>query len=213
MKKVGDWYVPKYDRYSNLSILNRRAEMYEGQTNFLKKHIRYTDTYVDIGANFGHTAIPFASMFKRIFCFEITPTNYECLVKNTEPYTNIHCLNVGISNQPGQVDVMEYPTAGSVNAIVETKFARSERGNIVQRHVVPLDYLLPSEVAGFVKIDVEGHEVQVIEGAQEFLKRSRGLAFIESVETKEAVKESMSKLGWKFIARHGDHDLLFKKRD
>jgi FkbM family methyltransferase len=212
MNKVNNWWVPEYDRYSKEAILNRRIKLYEEQAEMLKKHIRHTDLYVDIGANFGHTAVPFASMFKKIICFEITPTNYECLVKNTEAYPNIQCMNVGLSNIAGKVDIMEYPTAGSVNAIIETKFARSEKGNVVQRHVVPLDYLLPYETAGFIKIDVEGHEVQVIEGAQEFLTRSRGLCFIESVETKEAVKEAMFKLGWKYILRNGFHDLIFKKK-
>ena len=212
MKKINDFWLPENDRYCHPVTYERRRQLYESQTGWIKKHIRYKDLYVDIGANFGHTAIPFADVFKKIVCFEITPTNYECLAKNTEPYPNIQCLNVGLSNVAGQVDIMEYPTAGSVNTIIDTRLARSERGHVVKRNVVPLDYILPYEVAGFVKIDVEGHEVQVIEGAQELLSRSRGLVYIESVDTKEKVKELLHELGWKFMFRHGFHDLVFKKR-
>jgi len=213
MKKVGDFWLPDRDRYANPKLLKSRVELYHYQYLKLKKHIRHTDLYVDIGANFGHTSIPFADMFKEIYCFEITPSNYECLVKNTEPYKNIKCFPLGLSDSIKEVEVMEYPTAGSVNTIVDTRLARSERGKAVKRTVVPLDDILPYQVAGLIKIDVEGHEVQVIEGAKEFIARSRGVAHIESVDTKEEVKEAMFKLGWKYILRDGFHDLIFKKRD
>jgi FkbM family methyltransferase len=212
MKKIGNWWLPDTDRYCNPITLERRENLYTSQTGWIKKHIRYKDLYIDIGANFGHTAVPFADVFKRIICFEITPSNYECLAKNVEPYKNIQCFNVGLSNQAGTVDIMEYPTAGSVNTIVDTRLARSERGKVNQRNVTALDMMLPYEVAGFIKIDVEGHEVQVIEGAKEILSRSRGLVYIESVDTKEQVRSAMKDLGWTFVFRHGHHDLVFKKR-
>jgi hypothetical protein len=74
---------------------------------------------------------------------------------------------------------------------------------------------MPFATAGAIKIDVEGHELQVIEGASKLLERSRGVAYIESIDlvTVRKVKKLMKSLGWTFISKNPEapDDLIFKK--
>jgi FkbM family methyltransferase len=210
--KVSNWWLPDRDRLAKSEWrLTRTIELYNRMAVLVKANLRYKDLYIDIGANFGMMTVPFVNTFEQIYSFEMCPSNYDALIRNTSKYNNVYTFNVGLSNKSEKVDVIEYPTAGAVNAIVETKLSRGEPGEIVQRNVVQLDEMLPYETAGFIKIDVEGHEVQVIEGGQELISRSRGLCMIESISTRQKVKQMMSDLGWVCTGRWGPDDLIFKK--
>jgi len=217
MKKFADWYVPDGDQYCSEFQVKRRFSLYKTQNSWIKKHIKYTNLYIDVGANFGHTAVPFKTWFKKIVAFEITPKNYECLVANAKECSNIVCYNLGLSNQHGMVNVLEYSTAGSVNTIestkLETQSGKKRKPVIVQRPVTTLDLMFPTEIVNLMKIDVEGHEVAVVEGGKELLSRSRGVMYVEtSDKEKEKLCILLNDLGWKYISRKGMTDLLFKKK-
>lgn len=217
MKKINDWYVPDGDQYSREKSFESRLEMYKVQANWLKKHIKYTNLYIDVGANFGHTILPLKRWFKKIVGFEITPSNFQCLAENTRGCSNVICYNLGLSNQHGMVNVLEYRTAGSVNTIQSTRLitdsSRNRTPMIVQRPVTTLDFMFPTEIASFIKIDVEGHEVEVIKGGRELISRSHGLLYIEtSDKNRETICSLLDAFGWKYISRRGKTDFLFKKR-
>ena len=217
MKKINDWYVPDGDQYSREKMIESRLELYKVQTDWLKKHIRYTNLYIDIGANFGHTIIPFKNWFKKIVGFEITPANFQCLIENTRKSPNVVCYNLGLSNQHTMVNVLEYKTAGSVNTIQSTRLITDSSKNrspmVVQRPVTTLDLMFPTEIASFIKIDVEGHEVEVIKGGRELISRSQGVLYIEtSDKNRESLCSLLDDFGWKYISRKGKNDFLFKKR-
>jgi FkbM family methyltransferase len=230
MKKINDWYVPDRDQYSGEKPLEARLEMYKAQSDWLKKHIKHTNLYIDIGANFGHTIIPFKRLFKKIVGFEITPDNFQCLIENTRKSPNVVCYNLGLSNQHTMVNVLEYKTAGSVNTIQSTRLitdsSRNRSPMVVQRPVTTLDLMFPTEIASFIKIDVEGHEVEVLKGGRELISRSQGLLYIEtSDKNRESICSLLGHFGWKYISRRGKKDLktgaevvkkttdlLFKKR-
>jgi FkbM family methyltransferase len=208
MKKINDWYVPDRDQYSGEKPLEARLEMYKAQSDWLKKHIKHTNLYIDIGANFGHTIIPFKRLFKKIVGFEITPDNFQCLIENTRKSPNVVCYNLGLSNQHTMVNVLEYKTAGSVNTIQSTRLitdsSRNRSPMVVQRPVTTLDLMFPTEIASFIKIDVEGHEVEVLKGGRELISRSQGLLYISRRGKKDL------KTGAEVVKK--TTDLLFKKR-
>jgi Methyltransferase FkbM domain len=82
-----------------------------------------------------------------------------------------------------------------------------------QVDVVPLD-----EMVSFVgkplviKIDVEGYELEVLEGAKALLARNYGHAQIESFEEPRAgaVIKRMTELGWQ-DSDHIVNDLVFRR--
>ena len=69
----------------------------------------------------------------------------------------------------------------------------------------------------FIKIDVEGHELKVIEGAKETLSNHNPLVMIEILKDVPnglvnaiEIGQFMAKLGYKLMLRHNE-DFLFSK--
>lgn len=134
---------------------------------------------VDIGANEGfyselvHTAFPKATLY----AFEPNPTAVEILKKNAGSYA--HIFNVAVGSSNGTVKLynsasLETTRHGSIYPESLEEF----RGySEVDYHEVPAitlsDFLLetPVERVDLLKIDVEGHEMQVLQGCKNELAK------------------------------------------
>jgi FkbM family methyltransferase len=136
----------------------------------------------DVGANVGDYAKLLRSAFPlaTIYCFEPVPKNFEQLEKNTEDLntnniltalgskTGVLKLYLGENNDDGAMataykDTLEtfFPFVGQVNKTVETP-------------VTTLDTFFKDKPRiDFLKIDVEGHELEVLKGAIELINDNR----------------------------------------
>jgi len=57
-----------------------------------------------------------------------------------------------------------------------------------------------------IKIDVEGHEIRVVEGARNFLANNRCLLQIESdAQLLASLKQMLGELGYRYLASYNDH--------
>jgi hypothetical protein len=52
----------------------------------------------------------------------------------------------------------------------------------------------------FIKIDVEGHELEVLKGASNLLNNNNAVALIEVTQNRDQIVEFMSNLGYKICA-------------
>lgn len=135
------------------------------------QNLHVTGNYVDAGSYIGTHAI-FFSMFcpaARIFAFEPQADIYQKLNRNLElnGITNIKAFNLGLSDAPGR---------GNANGPESNKGGAWLRsGDTVD--VVTLDSLNLPDVR-LMKVDVEGMELQVLQGATETLKGVQHL-FVE----------------------------------
>jgi hypothetical protein len=69
-----------------------------------------------------------------------------------------------------------------------------QRRLVVRQFHVRLDDLVPDAAVGLIKIDVEGYELQVLEGSSNILKRSRPLLYVEN----DRVSQSPQLIQWLF---------------
>ncbi len=125
---------------------------------------------LDIGAHVGDWAVDMAAHSKSVVAFEAQASTYALLLEYARPYTNVRCHHVALGALPGSADLLinaEDGGGSSVNATPLHVHARVERVPVQQ-----LDAYNLSDV-GLVKIDVEGAERSVLEGAVETLRRSR----------------------------------------
>jgi FkbM family methyltransferase len=122
---------------------------------------------VDVGANVGFAALYFAGKYPdaTIHAIEASPRNYARLVQNTREHPQIRTYLLGIGARDERAVFYSYPLhyASSFKP-------REDRGAAVPTtiRVATLATFLTEQKIDFVgllKIDVEGHEAEVLEGA------------------------------------------------
>ena len=147
-----------------------------------------TDTFVkedkaciDIGAHMGHYTLNMGHKAKRVHAFECSPKSFNYLCANIALQGldySIDKYNVALSNKEG---VAKYyirdKLDGGANGIA--KFDQDDKNNTpyVEVETRTLDSFKLKNV-GFIKIDVEGHEKEVLEGAINTLKENNYPPFI-----------------------------------
>jgi len=131
---------------------------------------RPEDLFVDVGANSGaFTVLACAARGARGYCFEPVPSIYARLRENLHlnHLTDRVCsMNVGVSDGDG---TLVFTTASDARNHVIAENERPEDSIAVR--VTTLDAVLANESPTMLKIDTEGYEAPVINGAAEVLRK------------------------------------------
>lgn len=148
--------------------------------NIVKNVVKEGDICLDCGANLGYHAITMARMTGprgKVIAFEPLRVIFQQLNGNAflNGLRNIIALNVAIGNQTGiiQMDYVDVDNPSGVN-IGATKIGA--HGDMVE--MIKIDDVIQNGVS-FMKIDVQGSEVFLLEGAENLIKNSRPIMFIE----------------------------------
>jgi FkbM family methyltransferase len=138
---------------------------------------------VDIGANQGLYSYKMSKIFPKVYSFEINDTLMEKLIAYNPG--NIEIINKGISSQSGNA-VLYIPVLKGQPLYGWASLSPNNCPD-TQEHIekpvdiCPLDTFQLDNVS-FIKIDVEGHEVEVLKGAVQTLKQCRPTVLIEIKE-------------------------------
>lgn len=140
------------------------------------------DVVADIGANIGLTAILFSSLARKVYAFEPSPSTYNILTENLlrAGATNVEAINIGLGNTTESLTIT-FAGNNRSGGYVSNKM-RPKTGYVTEDiRLDTLDsYFANSEVSpNFLKIDVEGFEPQVINGAGLFLKKMKPIVVLE----------------------------------
>jgi FkbM family methyltransferase len=140
--------------------------------DWLAAQNKLTGACVDVGANIGNHALFFAGYFSQVFAFEPVPRTFKLLEMNAATAGNVQCFNLGLSNVAADVWVME-PTSNSGAAKILAEQPLAGPRAAVPTKIVPLDSVdeIGRSTVGLMKIDVEGHELQVLQGAARIIAR------------------------------------------
>jgi FkbM family methyltransferase len=123
---------------------------------------------VDIGGHVGLWAMWLAPAFREVHAFEPAPRHAE-LFRHNVPNSNVTLHEVALGDGPGVCEVQWFgESSGST-------FVRPGTGDVEVRS---LDSYELNDV-DFIKLDVEGFELQVVEGARATLLRNRPMVCVE----------------------------------
>ena len=153
--------------------------------DLLNSIIKYTpprSVILDIGANIGNHSIYWAMMCdaKEIHSFEPMNKAYQILCENVR-INNLENIittyNIALGSQKGYAMIKDfYPNNIGRTSIVET----TDGVEINRIKIEALDEMnIEFSHVNFVKIDVEGYELNVLEGMRKLLMRHRPIVFIE----------------------------------
>ena len=137
------------------------------ETLFLLHYARFSDVFVDCGANTGIYCILLGPICQKGIAIEPSADTFQVLKRSLQlnNLTNISCCNVGLSDKAGT----RYFTNGldATNHVVEEASA-----GCVQINVDTLDAICEEnrDQISIIKIDVEGHEKELLRGAVKTLR-------------------------------------------
>ena len=132
-------------------------------------------TAIDIGANIGNHSLYFSDYFRKVLSFEPNPRTYKLLQLNAELATNVQCFNEGISDADAELR-LETSSTNSGRSLITADDNASAR--LIR--VKPLDSVIgKAENVKLIKIDVEGHEEQVLIGAEQTIRRNQPVILFE----------------------------------
>jgi FkbM family methyltransferase len=132
------------------------------------------DKVVDIGTFIGDTTVPLARLVGEkgeVYAFEPHPIAFACLVYNTRLYPQVKCFNYALGAHHGITGLSMAQNGGASHLS-----RRQDSWSVV---MATLDSVWINPVS-FMKIDVEGFELSVLEGAAGFIDFCRPNILVET---------------------------------
>lgn len=172
------------------TMLNRVTDI-----DVAAKQCRTLGVAVQAGGFIGMWPVRLHKFFERVYTFEPIEHLYECLIKNTEHLPGVMAHNCALSEKIGRCDI-NYKTGGGTRIV--------DKGRDTTR-VVTIDSLNLLRCDA-IFLDVERHELEVLNGANETLVKFHPVVTLEIKEdTRDVYDEYMRKRGYDVVVKvHGD---------
>lgn len=164
-----------------------RPKSAERELSYLDKLVPADAVTVDVGANCGLYTRRLARLSKQVHAFE--PSQQMARLLRRTSASNVRVHEIALSDHAGEADLF---IPEGENGLVHGLASLEPRVNSPTEHVVSahvpvarLDAVVRQDVA-FVKIDVEGHELNVLNGAIGLLERSQPVFLVEAEDRHRA---------------------------
>ena len=182
-----------------------------------EKLIKNDSIVFDIGANIGYYTIVAANKAKkgRVYAFEPVSSNFHSLRQNItlNNLQNVITNQNGISNIPG---IYEYYVSSTDNSGMSgMQPAENFSGHVEKVQTITIDeYVIEHSISSvdFIKIDIEGNELNSLKGMKNTLTKFKPVLFIEILNehlvnyhiTADDVYEYLNDLGYEsYFAQEG----------
>ncbi len=135
----------------------------------------FNGSAIDVGANIGNHSLFFSNLFRKVYSFEPNPKTYQLLKFNTYANKNISTKNIGLSNKKGVAKLLINDLNIGGSSIVDKKTNKAVDINL---NCVDDEINLDEKIK-LIKIDVEGHELEVLQGSSKIIKKNSPLIIFE----------------------------------
>ncbi|MBB1284685.1 FkbM family methyltransferase [Flavisolibacter sp. BT320] len=183
-RTVGLPLVSKLDNGASFILLpnstnstgNIYVKTYEAEyIYFLRKQVERGGVLLDIGAHMGLYTLLLKDRFSAGYCFEPAGDNFRALRNNMalNELTNVfECINMAVSNMNGEASLEITGAYSGMNGLTD----RTGSAATVTVKTTTVDSFVKErdieEKITLIKIDTEGHEVNVLKGARETLRNN-----------------------------------------
>ena len=147
--------------------------------NYILPNLEKPGTCLDVGANIGNHAVAFAPYFENVIAFEPNLRTFQLLGINANLFGNITALNFGASSISKIVEARQDPRNIGATAI---KTSEDHNGSSVKFELVRIDdvkEVQESKQITFMKLDIEGHELEALNGAEQTIRMHRPIIAME----------------------------------
>jgi FkbM family methyltransferase len=169
---------------------------------------RDTRLAFDIGANIGGFSFTLSEKFQKVIAFEPLPEQFQMAMETCKNKNNIVFENIGLSDRSGSLLINVYHAwtlLPSAKVIEHDRALDYINHNDVEVKFETLDAMVIKHgVPSFIKLDVDGYELKVINGGKEFFNNNRPPVHMELSalsakvgDAAEAPLKAMYDLGYK----------------
>lgn len=168
------WFRLKFFKYKFL----RRGEP---ELRLIRQLVAPGATALDIGCSIGIYAAEMARHAGKVLAFEANP-HVAAFARSVAP-RNVEVINVALSSEPGSatLKIPRNARGGTIDELATIDAANPLHADAMASTEINMKRLDDFAIANcsFVKIDVEGHEEAVLQGASALIARERPVLMIE----------------------------------
>jgi FkbM family methyltransferase len=178
---------------------------------YLIKHLSKGSCFWDIGSHFGYFSALAAKICGpegSVLSVEASPWAFEALGKNVSDIPGVQILQKAVSNAEGWINFYEFPSRYSeynsirIDQYKDESWLQSCPPKIHKVPTVSIDQMIlaADRIPDIIKIDVEGAEHWVFQGAGELLKSNRPVKLIMEYLPDNPHKQALKitqEAGWK----------------
>jgi len=152
-----------------------------GEYKFLEKHVAGYDStslIFDVGANIGEYSEKILEFNPavNIQCFEPIPDTFKQLTLRHQGKENVRLNHFALSDEKGVRSMYEYGKLNGTNSLEKHPDLISDKTNRIETTLQTIDDYCEEhsiDTIDYLKIDVEGHEVNVLRGAKKMLQEKK----------------------------------------
>ena len=181
-----------------------------GLIEWCKQFCNPNSVFLDIGAHTGTYAISLAPFAKKVYAFEPQKMTYYALCGGValSNMNNIDCINYGL----GSDDQVGTQTLNLVSADGGGSTLQKVQCEIIGKERVEVRRLDDMQIQGpisFIKMDIEGNELNAIKGGVETLRRNNypRILFESNCENAELF-QFIKDIGYKVISVSGTFNMF-----
>ncbi len=149
------------------TVFKKNQDAFE--ISLLKSHIKKGDVVIDVGANIGFYSEIFSELVAengRVYCFEPDEKNFLHLKNRTGQFQNVSIYHKAVSEKTHTLKIY---TSKLLNVDHRT-YKPDDYDKETDVEAVALDTFLNLPKADFIKIDIQGFEMNAMQGMVTLLK-------------------------------------------
>ena len=173
-------------------------------TEVFKRQLRPGDVCIDVGAHIGYYTLIASSLVGaqgHVHAIEPSPSRHRRLVENLRRnhIENVTAWNIAAGQVGGSSVLYEAPAANSGTSslsprVLDSSSASADHYTEIEVPVARVDEIVPGEVfdrVRVVKVDVEGHEAEVLRGMESILACGTPMAVFVEIRPDLSLEDSV----------------------